>query len=80
MSQIVNFSSEGVITRIDYDGGCKAVYVGEAMPGTATSNAKWRIKKLTYDSNDSVLTILWASKEAISFTVEWDERTNLSYS
>ena len=76
---ITSFSSEGVTTKIDYDGGTNAIYIGECMPGTATSNTKWRIKKLTYDGNNNVTDIKWANSEAIKFTVEWDLRTGYSY-
>ena len=77
---ITKFSSEGVTTKIDYDGGTNAIYIGEALPGTLTSNSKWRIKKLTYDGNNNVTDIKCANGEALSFTVEFDDRTTYTYS
>lgn len=77
---IPSISSDGVITRIDYDSGDDPIYIGEAQPGTSTSINFWRVKKLGYDADGSVTSILWANKEAITFTVNWDDRTTHSYS
>lgn len=80
MSQVVSFNSEGVTIKLDYDGGTNAIFIGEAMPGTLTSNARWRIRKLTYDGNDHVTDVQWANAEAIKFTVKYDDRASLNYS
>ena len=77
---IENLSSSGVTTKIDYDGGTNATYIGETPSGTATSVALWRIKKLTYDVNNNVTDIQWANKEPVKFTVIWDNRASLNYS
>lgn len=79
MSSITSFVAEGVTIKIDYSGGEYAIYVGEALPGTLASQARWRIKKLTYDGNNNVTDIQWAEGEAIKFTVEWDERASYTY-
>jgi len=52
-------------------------YVGEASPGTATSAATWRVKKIL-DSGGST-TVSWADG-ASSFTKVWDDRASFSYS
>lgn len=80
MSQVQSISSDGIITRIDYLTGADPIYIGEAMPGTATSNARWRIKKLAYDPDGNVTSMLWADAEAIKFEVTWDDRATHSYS
>jgi hypothetical protein len=51
-------------------------YVGEAQPGTATSAALWRIKRI--DSTAGVV-IQWADGNA-SFDNIWDNRESLIYS
>jgi hypothetical protein len=51
-------------------------YVGEAVIGTATSSATWRIKKL---NSTSGLIITWADGND-SFDNVWDNRASLSYS
>lgn len=62
--------------RIAYSGSLPE-YIGEAYPGYATDEARWRIKKLTYDGS-SVTQIDWAnSSTAMSF--KWDSRTSYAY-
>ncbi len=53
-------------------------YVGHADPGTATSAALWRIRRLDA-SSDPDLTIMWADGDD-SFDNVWDNRATLSYS
>jgi hypothetical protein len=52
-------------------------YIGEALPGTATSGSTWRIKRVEEVVND--INILWADGTA-DFTKVWDNRLSLSYS
>jgi len=52
-------------------------YIGNTKPGTATSAALWRIRRITKAS--SVLTIEFA-EGADTFTNIWDSRTSLNYS
>jgi len=59
--------------------GTNAEYIGEAVPGTASSVAKWRIKKLTYNASKLVTDVKWASGTE-DFDKEFDERENYSYS
>ena len=56
-------------------------YIGEALPGTATSVTKWRIRKMEYDDGTSSPPTgeTWASGTA-DFDKEWDERDSYSYS
>ena len=64
--------------RIAYTAGGLTEYVGEAAPGTATSAAGWRIKKLTY-SGSSVTQIDYADGNA-NFDNIWDNRATYTYS
>lgn len=68
------------IKQIAYDANDNAEYVGEAPPGTATSDARWRIMKISYDGNNNATSILWANGESSKFTQIWDNRASLSYS
>lgn len=60
---------------IDVEGAY--TYVGEALPGTTTSEAKWRIKRIEEIGDD--YNILWASGTA-EFDKIWDNRASFSYS
>jgi len=64
--------------RIAYTADGNPEYIGEAYPGYATSVARWRIKKLTYDGSN-VTQIDWADGND-DFDNVWDDRASLSYS
>jgi hypothetical protein len=53
-------------------------YIGQAQPGTATSAALWRIKKVTI-AVDGDVAELWANGSG-NFDNIWDNRASLSYS
>lgn len=53
-------------------------YIGEADPGTATSSATWRIKRITDNGGDD-LDIEWADGTA-DFSKVWDDRLTFTYS
>ena len=57
----------------------KPVYVGECMPGTLVSVAKWRIKKMTYNADGIITDIQWADGTR-AFDKEWDKRATYTYS
>lgn len=59
-------------------GTSKVEYIGDASPGTPTSSAKWRIKKLTYLGNNVTATT-WAKGNAL-FDKVWDNMTTYTYS
>lgn len=65
--------------KIDYDGGTNPIYMGKARAGTATSESYWQIRKFTWDGNDNPTDRKWADG-VTTFTKEWDERGNYSYS
>lgn len=52
-------------------------YIGEALPGTATSAGTWRIKRVEQIGTD--YNILWASGSA-DFNKTWDSRLTYAYS
>jgi len=52
------------------------VYVGQAVPGSATSSAVWKIKRITEGVNGT--SIDWANGTDASTNV-WDDRLTLSY-
>lgn len=62
-----------------YDSDDNLIYIGEALPGTSSSEPKWRIKKLIYDSRGNVTYIETAFGSQL-FDKIWDNRTEYSYS
>jgi len=67
------------ITEIDYVSGTNPIYLGNATPGSATSASAWQIRKLTYDGNNNVVSILFAGGTS-AYTAIWDNRASLTYS
>jgi hypothetical protein len=57
------------------------LYIGEALPGTLTSEAKWRIQFVDFTKTGSLedISITWADGDAL-FDNVWDDRLTLSYS
>lgn len=54
-------------------------YIGEALPGSATSSPLWRIKRLDESDGTVELIIKWADGND-DFDNVWDDRASLSYS
>jgi hypothetical protein len=73
-----DFSQGNFIVRIDYDINSNAIYQGWAVPGTATSEAKWRIVQNTYDGSNRFTGSGFPSGSP-SFTFVWDNRASLSF-
>lgn len=68
-------------TRIDQapDSTGLTYYKGEAAVGSATSDAVWRIQRITLsDISDDVI-IQWADGDS-NFNNVWDNRASLTYS
>lgn len=55
------------------------VYIGEAAPGTNTGSAAWRVRKITYTSDNFVSGITWASGN-IHFDKIWTGRGSSPFS
>jgi len=62
----------GSITK--YDDNDTYTYVGKAVPGTATSDALWSIKRITNSTGD----ITWADS-TFEYLKIWDNRASYSY-
>ena len=71
----VNDFGSALSLRMD-EASATVTYVGEALPGTATSAPAWRIKKLDTSSGTS---IRWADGDTL-FNNVWDNRAGLTYS
>lgn len=65
-------------TRVDDTHGTPDItYVGEADPGSLTSAAVWRVKRITDDGTEFT-TVQWAGTGV--FDQIWDDRASLTYS
>lgn len=65
--------------QMDYDINNNPIYVGRARIGSPTSGALWQIKKLNYDVNKNLVSVVWANGND-SYVNVWDNRAALSYS
>lgn len=64
--------------RTDFENNDTVIYIGEANPGSLSSAAVWRMKRLTLNAEGDV-TEEWADGDA-NFDNIWDNRLSLSYS
>jgi len=71
-------SQENYTMQIVWDVSGNPIYVGEAEPGTSTSDTGWRIKKITWTSGNPTQ-ITWASGSR-EFKFTWDKYLNYTYS
>ena len=62
----------------EYEAGPHLKYLGEAEAGSLSSEAKWRIKMITW-SGSSFVSQKWANGDTL-FTKVWDNRADYSYS
>ena len=54
------------------------LYLGEAAPGTLTSQPLWRVKRITFSAGGDVTAVEYAGIGSESQV--WDNRASLSYS
>jgi len=64
--------------KLDYLSGTNPIYVGWAVPGTSDSDSKWRIIKLTWDSNNNPTSKKYADG-VNTFTKCWNDRGSYVY-
>lgn len=65
--------------KAEYSGANLLLYFADAQPGTASSAALWRIRKLTYDGNGNFMDLAWPNADT-SFSYIWDNRAVYVYS
>lgn len=65
------------IKEYAYDGSNNLIYEGWAVPGTATSAAKWTIRQYNY-TGGLLTSALWADGNIAQDNV-WDNRASLTY-
>ena len=61
-------------SRNDTTSDTNLVYLGKALPGTATSDAGWQIKR--YNKSAGHMSF---ADDATTFTKIWDNRTSYGY-
>ena len=72
-----------VALRAENDANGNPIYVGRAKVGVATSEAKWQIRKIAYDANQSPTSVTWPqndlSNESGEYEFVWDDRVTYTY-
>ena len=72
---VVQYSKE-----VDFVDASDLIYVGEALPGSTTASASWRIKKIDLNvGTDSDIGIRYADGDS-NFNNVWDNHLSLTYS
>lgn len=70
-------NADNLAMQLDYNGGDNPVYIGLAAPGSLTSEAKWQVRKLTYDGTNP--TVIKYANGSSSFNQIYDDRASLTY-
>jgi hypothetical protein len=68
------FKEADELQLIDVNGS--DIYIGCAIPGTATTDTTWKIKKI---NTNNPISIKWADSSTL-YNKKWDDRTTYSYS
>lgn len=63
--------------QLAYDGSGNIEYLGEALPGSLTSESKWRIAKLAYSSGN--MTSMKYADSSTDFDKVWDNKATYTY-
>jgi len=71
VTQLVNSNAE---YTVKIDTGATYTYIGNAVPGTATSASTWKIKRVTNATGN----VDWADS-VTTFTKKWDDRATYTY-
>ena len=73
-----------VALQAENDANGNPIYLGRAKIGTATSEAKWQIRSITYDGNQGVTEVTWPQNDQSNASGEyefiWDDRATYTYS
>lgn len=64
--------------RFEYDGDGLQIYVGQAAPGSAEGDLKWKIRKFTYSGTNQT-EVNWANGSP-SYAFSWTARATYTYS
>ena len=68
-----------LLIRAEYSGSSLLIYFADALPGTLSSAASWRIRQLSYDGNGNFEELAWPNADT-SFSYVWDLRSTYTYS
>ena len=68
----------GVDYNVNIDTVDDYKYIGSSVPGTATSAALWKIKRIDLTDTGGDVAVLWANGTA-ELTQVWDDRLTLTY-
>lgn len=71
-------NASNMAIRIEYDGSSNPIYIGIAAPGVLNGDSYWQIRKLTFDGNNNVTAIQYASGTS-NFDKIWDSRSDGTY-
>lgn len=65
--------------KCDYDGSGNLIYMGWAVPGTATYENRWRLMAQFFNTSNKLTSVLWPNNST-GFAFSWDSRSTYRYS
>lgn len=78
-TNLQRLNASNLAIQIERDGSGNPIYLGMSTPGTATSDAKWQIRKLTFNGQNEVTAMQYANGSP-NFDQIYNNRASLSYS
>lgn len=80
-TKAISVESPQYIKKVDFVDASNYIYIGEAVPGTNTSDPLWRISRveISSDATDNDITIGYAGGSS-SFDKKWSDHLTLQYS
>lgn len=76
---VADGSKNQYILEGDYDASGNMIYVGMALPGSATNAPSWQIRRLDYSITGNLIDVLFANGSR-AFDQLWTTRGGLAYS
>lgn len=72
-----------VALQAENDANGNPIFLGRAKVGTLTSESKWQIRFITYDANQSPVSVEWPENDEGNASAEyefvWDDRGTYTY-
>ena len=72
---LIHDFTTALIQRMDYEDKYQPIYMGLAIPGTATSAAEWQIRKNVTSGNPALVTAVLFGSGNSNFDKIWDNRS-----
>jgi hypothetical protein len=71
-------TASSMALKMEFNANGNPIYLAIAPPGSTTSDARWQVRKLSFDASGNITTIQYANGSP-NFDNVWDDRVSLTY-